>query len=153
MAFKVFFITLQLIFVSQLALMAQTHSPSRLERALSEIAPPKPEPPVVEPVVKEPEEEKFNPVEHLSGDKSHKSYRRDHGGRNYHDHLAFRTKPEYNRAILKLRSKGIRIGSTFRAGDWGYHGLGLAFDIPGSNVPWGQEVAQSQQIRKILRLD
>ena len=50
-------------------------------------------------------------VEYLTGDRSHSGYRADHGGSNYHEHLAFSSKSERDRAIAFLRGKGVYIGS------------------------------------------
>jgi len=89
-------------------------------------------------------------IEYLTGDKSHSGYRADHGGSNYHEHLAFRTQPQRNAAMALLRRNNIRIGSTDRPGDRGYHGSGLAFDVPAAQVPVGQEPQLSLKVRNIL---
>jgi len=94
---------------------------------------------------------KFRTIEYLSGDPAHKSsYRADHGGDNYHDHIAFATRKERDAAIKKLTAAGIQVGSVDRPGDPGNHGKGLAIDIPGSQVPVGKEKELSRRVRSIL---
>jgi hypothetical protein len=93
---------------------------------------------------------KFRVTEHLSGDSSHSSYRADHGGDNYHDHLAFATTAERNAAIQKLQSAGIKVGSIDRPGDPGNHGKGLAIDVPADQVPVGKEKELSRRVRQVL---
>jgi hypothetical protein len=94
---------------------------------------------------------KFKVIEYLSGDPNHKkSFDANHSGSNYHDHIAFATKAERDAAIRKLKSAGIKVGSIDRPGDPGYHGKGLAIDIPGSQVPIGQEKELSRRVRSIL---
>lgn len=94
---------------------------------------------------------KFRAIEYLSGDPNHReSYRADHSGSNYHDHIAFATRQERDAAIKKLTAAGIQVGSVDRPGDPGNHGKGLAIDIPGSQVPVGQEKELSRRVRSIL---
>lgn len=96
---------------------------------------------------------KFRAIEYLSGDPAHKSsYRADHSGDNYHDHIAFATTAERNAAIKKLQAAGIQVGSVDRPGDPGNHGRGLAIDIPASQVPVGKEKELSRRVRSILGL-
>lgn len=94
---------------------------------------------------------KFRTIEYLSGDPNHgSSYRADHSGDNYHDHIAFATRAERDAAIKKLAAAGIQVGSVDRPGDPGNHGKGLAIDIPGSQVPVGKEKELSRRVRSIL---
>jgi hypothetical protein len=94
---------------------------------------------------------KFRSIEYLSGDPAHKSsYKADHSGDNYHDHIAFATRKERDAAIKKLTAAGIQVGSVDRPGDPGNHGKGLAIDIPGSQVPVGKEKELSRRVRSIL---
>ena len=93
---------------------------------------------------------KFRVTEYLSGDPAHNSYRADHSGNNYHDHLAFATKAERNAAIQKLQAAGIQVGSIDRPGDPGNHGKGLAIDVPASQVPVGKEKELSRRVRQVL---
>jgi hypothetical protein len=74
---------------------------------------------------------------------------------NYHDHIAFSTIENKEKAKKVLRSSGIQIGSEYRAGDRGYHGKNLAIDVPGAQ--WGgsgaigqKEFAGSRKVRQVL---
>ena len=91
-------------------------------------------------------------LEYLTGDQGHMGYRADHGGSNYHEHLAFGSKEDRDRAAAALRAEGIQIGSmndgTHAAGS--YHYTDQAFDVPASQVPVGQEPALSRKVRSIL---
>jgi len=97
-------------------------------------------------------------IEYLTGDINHPNF--EYGGHgtvdNYHDHFAFSTAEERDRAIRVLESNGIVVGSRTRVGDPGYHGQGLAIDVPGSQ--WGGagaigpvEYNGSARVRKILQ--
>ena len=89
-------------------------------------------------------------IERLTGDPSSPYYRADHGGDNYHEHLAFATVAARDAAIEALERAGIRVGSTYREGDPGYHGANLALDVPASQVPLGQEVRMSRDVEQAL---
>ena len=93
---------------------------------------------------------KFRVTEHLSGDNSHGSFRADHGGDNYHEHVAFASTADRNAAIQKLQAAGIEVGSVDRPGDPGNHGKGLAIDVPASQVPVGKEKELSRRVRQVL---
>lgn len=99
---------------------------------------------------------RFQPIEHLSGDKSHGSYRADHGGANYHEHLAFSTPEEARAAAAKLRAAGIKITELKGETSVGthsknsYHYSGMAFDVPADQVPPGKEQELSRRVRSIL---
>lgn len=99
---------------------------------------------------------KFRPIEHLSGDKSHGSYRADHGGSNYHEHLAFNTPEEARAAAAKLKAAGIKITELKGEGPVGthsknsYHYSGMAFDVPADQVSPGEEQELSRRVRSIL---
>jgi len=71
-------------------------------------------------------------IEYITGDKSHPSYQRDHGGRNYHDHIAFKNKAERDSAIKYLQKKGWQVGSKNdgKHASGSYHYKDQAFDIP-----------------------
>jgi hypothetical protein len=73
-----------------------------------------------------------NIVEYITGDRSSSGYRADHGGNNYHEHLAFSSKSERDKAIAFLRGKGVHIGSMNdgRHAPGSYHYSDQAFDIP-----------------------
>ncbi len=92
-------------------------------------------------------------TEHLSGDITHSSYRIDHGGSNYHEHLCFETVEMKERAKELLIAEGIRVGSEYREGDTGCHGDNRAIDIPGDQVPIGAEQDMSHMVRSILGID
>lgn len=79
-----------------------------------------------------PQETSGNVVEYLTGDRSHSGYRADHGGSNYHEHLAFSSTEERDSAIELLKSKGIVIGSMNdgRHARDSYHYTDQAFDVP-----------------------
>ena len=97
-------------------------------------------------------------IEYLTGDpRMRRNY--DYSGHgtteNYHDHFAFSSVEEKDRAKRLLESHGIEIGSQYRDGDPGYHGRNLAFDVPGhqwgGNGPIGKkEYDGSARVRSIL---
>jgi len=91
-------------------------------------------------------------IEYLTGDRSSANYRADHGGGNYHDHLAFGSTAQRNAAMKALRAAGIRIGSVNdgRHAKNSYHYSDQAFDVPGGQVPVGQEAGLSALVRKVL---
>lgn len=101
----------------------------------------------------------FNIIQYITGDPSQGSnYDLEEHGKpsNYHDHIAFKTKEDKERAKAALRAAGIKIGSEYRA-DGGYHGLNLAIDIPG--YQWGgsgaigqKEYEGSKRVRAVLGL-
>ena len=101
----------------------------------------------------------FNVIEYITGDPSHANYKYDHGTvKNYHDHIAFATKEDKERAKAALRAAGIEIGSEDRPYDTdSYHSSGLAIDIPGAQ--WGgsgaigsTEYDGSAKVRSVLGL-
>lgn len=99
--------------------------------------------------------EKFRVIEHVTGDRTHKNYASDHGGQNYHEHIAFQTKAERDRAIKLYKSLGYRVTSIDRLGDPGYHGKGLAIDVsPPLDLPYDQvsEAQWSKQARAVIGL-
>jgi hypothetical protein len=97
-------------------------------------------------------------VEYITGDATHPNFEYDGHGTtsNYHDHIAFRTREEKERAKLALQQAGIQIGSESRPWDTdSYHSQGLAIDIPGAQ--WGgrgaigeTEYAGSRKVRAVL---
>ena len=73
--------------------------------------------------------------------------------------LVFKTKEEKERAKAALRAAGIKIGSEYRHGDPGYHGKGLAIDVPGNqwgggprNPITGAHYVGSKKVREVLGL-
>jgi len=102
----------------------------------------------------------FNAIEYITGDPSHPNFELSGHGlpKNYHDHIAFSTVENKEKAKKALQSSGIKIGSEFRSGDPGYHGSNLAIDIPG--IQWGgsgaigqREFSGSAKVRSILGLN
>lgn len=98
-----------------------------------------------------------NVIQYITGDRRHKNFElRGHGmPGNYHDHIAFTTIADKEKAKKALRNAGIQIGSELRQGDPGYHGKNLAIDIPGGQ--WGgsgaigqKEFDGSAKVRRIL---
>ena len=91
-------------------------------------------------------------IEYLTGDPGHSGYRDDHGGSNYHEHLAFETKAQRDAAMQKLKAAGIQIGSVNdgKHSPTSYHYQDLAFDIPAAQVPVGKERELSRRVRSIL---
>jgi len=95
-------------------------------------------------------------VEYLTGDRSHPRFRADHGGSNYHEHIAYGTRAETLLAARKLESAGIKVTQLKGQSPVGkhstnsYHYDGLAFDVPADQVPVGQEQDLSRRVRAIL---
>jgi len=107
----------------------------------------------------------FNAIQYITGDTTQSAnYKSDHGGKNYHEHIAFKTEPDKERAKAALRAAGFEIGSELRPGDTGWHGANLAIDVPmykpsGGGVQKGYsddtkgEQQFSAEVRKILGLN
>lgn len=104
----------------------------------------------------------FNAIEYITGDKTYRpaNYDASHGGDNYHDHIAFRTVQDKERAKAALRAADIKLGSetTGKHADSSYHYKNLAIDIPGGQ--WGgrgaigpKEYAGSAKVRRVLGID
>lgn len=91
-------------------------------------------------------------IEYLTGDRSSPGYRADHGGSNYHEHIAFASRQIRDNVIAMLRKNGIVIGSTDggRHAPNSYHYSGQAVDIPGAQVPVGQEDALARRVRSLI---
>tara|TARA_R110000868_G_scaffold410837_1_gene700416 strand:- start:1 stop:2814 length:2814 start_codon:yes stop_codon:yes gene_type:complete len=101
----------------------------------------------------------FDVIEYITGDRRHSNFDlEDHGTpANYHDHIAFSSIANKERAKRALIASNIQIGSELRPGDRGYHGINLAIDIRGGQ--WGgsgaigeTEFAGSRKVRKVLGL-
>lgn len=93
--------------------------------------------------------------QYITGDPNHPNYMANHGGSNYHDHLAFIDRATAVAAYKYFQSRGLTVtefkGYTRVGRHYGPdHPAGLAFDIPGSQVPVGQERALSQRVRAVL---
>ena len=71
-------------------------------------------------------------VEYLTGDRSSSGYRADHGGSNYHEHIAFSSTAERDAAVALLKANGITIGSMNdgKHAPGSYHYVDQAFDVP-----------------------
>jgi len=74
-------------------------------------------------------------IEYLTGDPAMRGSRyydpAGHGGAQHHEHLAFTSRAERDRAAAALRREGITVGSMDRPGDTGsYHSTGQALDVP-----------------------
>ena len=107
----------------------------------------------------------FNAIQYITGDTTQSAnYQSDHGGTEYHEHIAFKTEADKERAKAALRAAGFEIGSELRPGDAGYHGANLAIDVPmykpsGGGVQKGYsndtkgEQQFSAEVRKILGLN
>ena len=101
----------------------------------------------------------FEVVEYLTGDPEHPSFRSDHGGRNYHEHIAFATAEQARKAAALLEARGIKTtelkgrDSVGGHAEHSYHYSGQAFDVPASQVPVGQEQELSSRVRAILRMN
>ncbi len=95
----------------------------------------------------------FNVIEHVTGDRTHTNYAADHGGSNYHEHVAFKTKEEMMKAKELLESKGYRVTSTYRDDLGSYHSQGLALDVaPPLDMPYDKksEAEWSRGVRQLL---
>ena len=96
------------------------------------------------------------PIEYLTGDRAHSGYRADHGGGNYHEHIAYRTAQEARAAAELLNRNGIKTTELKGVNPVGghsrnsYHYSGQAFDVPAAQVPVGQEQELSRRVRRIL---
>ena len=93
---------------------------------------------------------------YITGDPSSPNYQADHGGNNYHDHLSFKDRATAERAYKFFQSKGFKV-TEFKGynrvgghSSGSLHYSGLAFDIPGSQVPVGQETKMSIRVRSTL---
>jgi hypothetical protein len=71
-------------------------------------------------------------IEYVTGDRTHRNYAADHGGSNYHDHIAFKDEKTRKAAQEYLKKQGWEIGSTTggRHAERSFHYSGQAFDIP-----------------------
>lgn len=74
----------------------------------------------------------FNAIQYITGDSTQVGNydAAGHGGSKYHEHIAFKTEGDKEKAKAALRRAGFEIGSEYRPGDSGYHGANLAIDVP-----------------------
>ena len=95
-------------------------------------------------------------IEYLTGDRSHPRFASDHGGSNYHEHIAYATSAEALLAARRLEAHGIKVtelkGHSAVGGHSknSYHYSGQAFDVPADQVPVGKEQDLSRRVRAIL---
>ena len=97
-------------------------------------------------------------IEYLTGDITHEGYDPAHRtlntpGDNYHEHIAFGSVDQARQAVKLLRSLKYNVTSTYRPGDPGYHGVGMAVDVAlPHNIPHGDPREQefSQTIRDLF---
>ena len=95
-------------------------------------------------------------VEYLDGDPNNPGYRADHGGSNYHSHVAFQDREATIKAMKALQARGIKVtGFGDRGGHASnsYHYSDQAFDVPGHQ--WGkgtdaEVLAGSKLVRETL---
>jgi hypothetical protein len=100
----------------------------------------------------------FKVLEYLTGDRNHPGYRPDHGDQNYHEHIAMESPEQARAAAALLNQHGIKttelkgVNSVGGHSQRSYHYSGMAFDVPASQVPVGQEQALSAKVRRILKI-
>jgi tape measure domain-containing protein len=95
-------------------------------------------------------------TQYITGDPSSPYYRADHGGGNYHEHLAFASRALAEAAYQQLTKAGVQVtefkgrSSVGRHTPGSAHYSGLAFDVPGAQVPVGQERQLTARVQSIL---
>ena len=95
-------------------------------------------------------------AQYITGDPSSPFYRADHGGGNYHEHLAFVSRQAAEEAYKKLTSAGIQVtefkgrSPVGRHTPGSAHYEGLAFDVPGAQVPVGRERELTARVQSTL---
>jgi tape measure domain-containing protein len=93
---------------------------------------------------------------YITGDPSSPYYQADHGGSNYHEHLSFVSRQAAEEAYNKLRGAGIQVTEFLGKSRVGRHTTGsahyggLAFDVPGAQVPVGKERELTARVQAIL---
>ena len=93
---------------------------------------------------------------YISGDPRSPFYRADHGGANYHEHISFVSRKAAEEAYNKLIKAGIKVtefkgfGRVGRHTAGSAHYSGLAFDVPGAQVPIGQEPQLTARVKALL---
>jgi lambda family phage tail tape measure protein len=93
---------------------------------------------------------------YITGDTRSPYYRADHGGKNYHEHLRFVSRQAAEAAYDLLVKAGIKVtefkGRTpvGRHTPGSAHYEGLAFDVPASQVPVGQERRLTALVQQTL---
>ena len=95
-------------------------------------------------------------VQYITGDPQHPNFMSDHSGSNYHDHLEFPTVEQARAAAARLNQAGIKTTELKGINPVGKHTAGsahyrgVAFDVPGAQVPVGQERQLSSRVRNVL---
>jgi tape measure domain-containing protein len=95
-------------------------------------------------------------AQYITGDPSSPFYKADHGGGNYHEHLAFVSREAAEEAYKKLTSAGIKVTEFKGKSRVGKHTPGsahyegLAFDVPGAQVPVGRERELTARVQSTL---
>jgi len=95
-------------------------------------------------------------AQYITGDPSSPFYRADHGGGNYHEHLTFVSRQAAEEAYKKLTSAGIQVtefkgmSRVGRHTPGSAHYEGLAFDVPGAQVPVGRERELTARVQSTL---
>jgi len=95
-------------------------------------------------------------AQYITGDPSSPFYKADHGGGNYHEHLAFVSRQAAEEAYKKLTSAGIQVtefkgkSRVGRHTPGSAHYEGLAFDVPGAQVPVGRERELTARVQSTL---
>jgi tape measure domain-containing protein len=95
-------------------------------------------------------------TQYITGDPSSPYYKADHGGGNYHEHLAFASRALAEAAYQQLTRAGVQVtefkgrSSVGRHTPGSAHYSGLAFDVPGAQVPVGQERQLTAKVQSIL---
>jgi lambda family phage tail tape measure protein len=93
---------------------------------------------------------------YITGDPSSPYYQADHGGAKYHEHAAFADRATAEAAYKILTNAGIRVTEFLGRGRVGGHTpdsahySGLAFDVPASQVPPGQEAGLTARVKRLL---
>lgn len=93
---------------------------------------------------------------YISGDPRSPFYRADHGGANYHEHISFVSRKAAEEAYNKLIKAGIKVtefqgySRVGRHTPGSAHYSGLAFDVPGAQVPIGQESQLTARVKALL---
>jgi tape measure domain-containing protein len=95
-------------------------------------------------------------TQYITGDPSSPYYKADHGGSNYHEHLAFASRALAEAAYQQLTKAGVQVtefkgrSPVGRHTPGSAHYSGLAFDVPGAQVPIGQEKQLTAKVQSIL---
>ena len=93
-----------------------------------------------------------NVVEYITGDRRHPNFEYNGHGResNYHEHIAFKTLQDKEKAKAALRAAGIQVGSEYRPGDPGWHGANLAIDVR-RYQQWGGMPYKERTLLKVFQ--